>query len=257
MLGTVGSESLRTEYVLVSTLKKIVRSPGVTSMRIKERNRIKRMEEIKRNGNRNIFMNDVCYRNENVLENVLEQNNPFTSIKEDICNLTMPIPFLHSEHTHKGDNNSHTVSSSNSSSSSSSSNSSSSSSISNMNVDININNKLNTSTTSNQNEVVESVALASLTSVVSLLTPSPDGWTVHTGAGNTAILDPFPPLFNPLTPMPRNMSPSFLMLKNTRIPCAGPRSPSSGHSSGMHVQFVKNVEYFLIIISHFFTLQHF
>lgn len=226
----MGSESLRTEYVLVSTVKKIVRSPGVTGIRIKERNRIKRMEEKKRNEHRSIFKSDVCSRNKIVLENALEQINPFISRKEeDFCNLTMSIPFLHSEHTDKGGDNSNKVSSS------------SSSSTSDVNIDINANNKLNTNATSNQIEGVESVAMASLSSVVSFLLPSADGWTVHTGAGNSAILDPFPPLFNPLTPMPRNLSPSFLILKNTRIPCTGPGFPSSGHSSGMY-SLTTNVE---------------
>ena len=227
----MGSESLRTEYVLVSTVKKIVRSPGATSMRVKERNRIKRMEEKKRNGHKNIFNSDLHSTNENVPENVPQQINPFTLRKEeDSCDLTMSIPFLHSEHAHKGDDNSHTVSSNSSSSSSSSS-------TTNMNIIINANNKLNTNATTNQSEAVESVALASLSSVVSLLVPSADGWTVHTGAGNTAILDPFPPLFNPQTPMPRtlSLSPSFLILKNTRIPCTGPGTLSSSHSSGMYV----------------------
>ena len=136
----------------------------------------------------------------------------------------MSVPFLHSEHTQRSDDNNHTVSSS------------SSSSTNNRNMNINIINKLNTNTTSDSKEIVESVALASISTLVSQLVPTSDGWTVHTGAGNTAILEPFPPLFYSPTPVSRNASLSFLMLKNTRIPCSGPGSPSSGHSCGMYVK---------------------
>ena len=229
----MGSESLRAEYVYINTVKKLVRSPSLNNMRMKERNRLKRLEEKKRSNSQNVFRKVTGTQSKN--ENVLEEINHFPSMKkEGLRSLSMSIPFLHSQHLHKSDGSGHTVSNTITSSSSSSS-----SRTNNLNNDINIsiNKKLNINTTSEQKEkeLVESVALASIASAVSRIVPSADGWTVHTGAGSAAILDPFPPLFSFPTLAPRNTNSSYLTMKNTHIPCSGPGSPSSSHSSGTYV----------------------
>jgi hypothetical protein len=121
---------------------------------MKERSRIKRLEEKRRNMNEIVCMkvSDAQSRN----ENVLEEMNHFSSMKEEgLCSLSMSIPFLHSQHLHKSDSSGQTVSSDNTPISSSSGSSSSSSGRTNNlknNINISINNKSNANTTCEQKE---------------------------------------------------------------------------------------------------------
>ena len=243
----VGSDSMRTRQVLVSTVREIVRSPGVQYLRNKERERMKRREKAK-NSHKNKNVNS---KNENfhVIDNSDTErgSNEFEDFK-----LTLSIPFLHSQEKCEDTNGVDSIVSDNNSCNNNRNNYNDNHDGNNdiRNDNDRDKNKINSNNNNGNNSYsskgtrtshLERTALHSTLNTISALAPTSDGWTVH-GAPKTVPPGPFLPLF--CAPEKDTREPSFFAVKKNEIPCSGPGSPIPNRSSGKQ----KTVHYLLLLL---------
>ena len=237
----MGNDSMRTRQALVSTVREIVRSPGVQYLRHKERERVKKREKAKRRFSITKNPDPSSLENKNL--NSKKENFNFVDNSDDESGgnnfenfkLTLSVPFLHSQEKYVDDvcsDNNGTDNTNNDDINTDGNEIMKNGHDERSGIKIDNSNDSNNNDSNENNRIshLERAALHCITNTISSLAPTSDGWTTHSGAPKPFPPGPFLPLF--CLPEKDTKESTFLTVKKSEIPCSGPGSPIPNRSSG-------------------------